>query len=227
MREQKLYPETMKRSRAYRKVYYVQKRAKCLEFIRQAKEAPCTDCGKKYPYYVMDFDHVGEKKWTIAKRRNSSIDVLVKELSRCAVVCVNCHKVRTYVRIQDARKGLPERIVTDRSQRAYNRAQAFIRSAKSSPCVDCCQQYPYYVMEFDHVRGEKKWEIARRRTAAIETLAQEIAKCDVVCSNCHRVRSYLQTQFRVAQTGPVAHSRNAEGGPQLVRVAPRTGLEAM
>ena len=28
------------------------------EYIRNLKEStPCKDCGKKYPYYVMDFDH--------------------------------------------------------------------------------------------------------------------------------------------------------------------------
>jgi len=31
--------------------------------IREAKDVPCMDCGRRYPHYVMDFDHrPGEKK---------------------------------------------------------------------------------------------------------------------------------------------------------------------
>ena len=31
--------------------------------LRKLKEeTPCADCGKNYPYYVMDFDHAGAEK---------------------------------------------------------------------------------------------------------------------------------------------------------------------
>ena len=32
-------------------------RAAKREWIRAYKDRPCTDCGIKYPYYVMDLDH--------------------------------------------------------------------------------------------------------------------------------------------------------------------------
>ena len=31
------------------------------EFIRSLKAKPCTDCGREYPHYVMDFDHLGDR----------------------------------------------------------------------------------------------------------------------------------------------------------------------
>jgi len=34
-----------------------------------------------------------------------------------------------------------------------------INAAKSRPCADCGISYPFYVMTFDHVRGEKKFTI--------------------------------------------------------------------
>lgn len=65
-----------------------------------------------------------------------------------------------------------------------------IRDAKDKPCADCGIQYPYYVMQFDHVRGEKKFNLGGGWNNSIEAIREEIAKCDVVCSNCHAERTY-------------------------------------
>ncbi len=43
--------------------------------------------------------------------------------------------------------------------------------------------------DFDHVRGKKKFNISQATTTSEPVLRQEIAKCDVVCSNCHRQRT--------------------------------------
>lgn len=67
-----------------------------------------------------------------------------------------------------------------------------IRAAKAQPCTDCGGSWPYFVMHFDHVRGEKKFGIARTvghiNGITSEQLDAEIAKCDVVCANCHAMR---------------------------------------
>jgi hypothetical protein len=67
-----------------------------------------------------------------------------------------------------------------------------IREAKNRPCADCTVTYPYYVMEFDHVRGEKKYNLNRlgKMSASWDTIKAEIAKCEVVCANCHRERTH-------------------------------------
>ena len=44
-------------------------------------------------------------------------------------------------------------------------------------------------MDFDHVRGEKKFCIGHHRRYGDAELLNEIAKCDLVCSNCHRIRT--------------------------------------
>ena len=68
-----------------------------------------------------------------------------------------------------------------------------INELKQQPCKDCGQSFPPYVMDFDH-RGneEKKGNIARLVTQSVSwaTMAEEIAKCDLVCANCHRIRTY-------------------------------------
>jgi len=69
--------------------------------------------------------------------------------------------------------------------------RAAIRKAKDKPCADCKKWYPYWVMDFDHVRGKKLFEIgAGSYKRGLKAVLEEIAKCDVVCSNCHRERTH-------------------------------------
>lgn len=70
-------------------------------------------------------------------------------------------------------------------------AKAYIIECKSVPCADCEHQYGPHVMDFDHVRGRKIANIGSGRFhGSMRALRKEIAKCDVVCSNCHREREY-------------------------------------
>lgn len=74
--------------------------------------------------------------------------------------------------------------------------QAYAIAQKEVPCMDCGIRYPTYVMDYDHVRGVKRNTIARVVTNAtsLAVLQEEIAKCDVVCSNCHRIRTHGRGQ---------------------------------
>ena len=60
----------------------------------------------------------------------------------------------------------------------------------SNPCVDCGESDPV-VLELDHVRGEKVTNVSAMVAGcrSIKAIATEIAKCDVVCVNCHRKRT--------------------------------------
>ena len=76
----------------------------------------------------------------------------------------------------------------DSEKKAKQRIRDFLNDAKSVPCMDCGKSYPPFVMDFDHVRGEKKCDIARMSSRSMTAINKEIAKCDVVCANCHRIR---------------------------------------
>lgn len=69
------------------------------ELINSYKDRPCTDCGIKYPPYVMDLDHVDPSnkflKLSTMRRRRMSFDLIKEELVKCEVVCANCHRERT------------------------------------------------------------------------------------------------------------------------------------
>lgn len=75
------------------------KKAELREHIIAQKDKPCADCGIKYPYYVMQFDHLGDKEYTISKMASlGSKTKIDKEIAKCEVVCANCHAIRTYER---------------------------------------------------------------------------------------------------------------------------------
>jgi hypothetical protein len=62
---------------------------------------------------------------------------------------------------------------------------------KDRPCADCGQRYPHYVMDFDHRDPvAKKFHISRNVHRTLAVLFAETQKCDVVCANCHRARTY-------------------------------------
>lgn len=78
-----------------------------------------------------------------------------------------------------------------RSMRSNIKRREYLQQLKSRPCADCGMQYPYYVMDFDHREDEEKvFEMNRVAYVSMRALKQEIKKCDLVCSNCHRVRTY-------------------------------------
>lgn len=64
-----------------------------------------------------------------------------------------------------------------------------------TPCVDCQRTFPWCAMDFDHRLGEtKSFNIASKGTQKatqdrIDLVEKEILKCDIVCANCHRVRT--------------------------------------
>jgi hypothetical protein len=80
--------------------------------------------------------------------------------------------------------------LSNAKQKAY--LAKYIRELKQkTPCLDCGINYPYYVMDFDHVRGKKHANVMELiSTLSKKRVDQEIAKCELVCSNCHRYRTH-------------------------------------
>lgn len=76
------------------------RRGKNIKFIQQFKQdAGCSDCKEKYPYFVLHFDHLGDKEYNISRMINRSLDEIKKEIAKCDVVCGNCHAFRTHARL--------------------------------------------------------------------------------------------------------------------------------
>jgi hypothetical protein len=74
-----------------------------------------------------------------------------------------------------------------------------------TPCADCGKFYPHYMMQFDHhpdkgkvgnVGGLASWRLMLR----------EMAKCDIVCANCHARRTYFRRKGISLDDGPAPPS---------------------
>lgn len=72
------------------------------------------------------------------------------------------------------------------------------------PCIDC-EEKDILVLEFDH-RGDKFMDIGSMVSGryALWKIAQEVAKCDVRCANCHRRKTALQQGWHKLNFAPIA-----------------------
>jgi hypothetical protein len=75
--------------------------------------------------------------------------------------------------------------------RARETVKQYIDARKRRPCPDCGSDFPPFLMDFDHVRGTKVAIVAKLRSdkASLAKIEAEIARCEVVCAHCHRVRT--------------------------------------
>lgn len=72
------------------------------DHVRALKESnPCVDCGSYYPHWIMQYDHLdpSTKEDHVSKLVSSgTIKRIDEEISKCDLVCGNCHLHRTWVR---------------------------------------------------------------------------------------------------------------------------------
>lgn len=106
--------------------------------------------------------------------------------------CKSCQKTLREQSYQRNRKYYLQYAKDNDPLRRQNRKN-FIRKFKDGkPCTDCKRVYPHYVMDFDHLpQFKKEIKIASHGTLhSEETLLKEFAKCELVCANCHRERTW-------------------------------------
>jgi hypothetical protein len=102
--------------------------------------------------------------------------------------CKKCHN-----EYQKAYYKKNPRSIRDSKRRRHSEIRKLVIDAKNNPCVDCGKEYPYYVMDLDHrPNSDKKFmlSIAASKMRSLESVRKEIEKCDLVCANCHRERTF-------------------------------------
>ena len=83
-----------------------------------------------------------------------------------------------------------KRYYLDKNKRKRERLKKLLVELKSKPCMDCKQTFPSYVMDWDH-QGNKDYIVSRLiRHGSVTRLLNEIKKCELVCANCHRIRTH-------------------------------------
>lgn len=68
------------------------------------------------------------------------------------------------------------------------RRRELLQMLKSGPCQKCGVDYPHYVKDFHHRDGSPVFRISGNKALhrSLESVLSEIAKCDLLCANCHR-----------------------------------------
>jgi len=103
--------------------------------------------------------------------------------------------VHHHLHVEARRKSL------SRQRKARKGMRVWVKELKeSTPCTDCGQFFPHYVMDFDHVRGTKIENVSKlyRGLGGKKKIIEEIEKCEIVCSNCHRIRTHERSVRKTA-----------------------------
>lgn len=171
------------------------------------KAAKCADCGIS-EFAVLEFDHRDPTtkfhEVSDLARGVGSWKTVLAEIVKCDVVCANCHRRRTAARAGwrkligfgtvelpalPKKRGTPdyERIKSLRSgiaRRHRNRSYLFDYLCKH-PCELCAESDPV-VLDFDHLRDKVGDVTFVANASGMADLLAEVAKCRVLCANCHR-----------------------------------------
>jgi hypothetical protein len=85
-------------------------------------------------------------------------------------------------------------------QRGYRLASTatrdeFLANYKMSRgCADCGYAKHPKALDFDHLKDKSFTISSNREMKPMKAILAEIEKCEVVCSNCHRIRTHNREQ---------------------------------
>lgn len=113
----------------------------------------------------------------------------IRRLTYCKE-CKTIYNKQWYIKNKEKHKAMAK-VNTDR--RRVEVQQKIKEIKEEFPCMDCGISYPYYVMDFDHLR-DKEFNVSKKNDYSWTRILTEIQKCDIVCSNCHRERTYVRRQ---------------------------------
>lgn len=113
-------------------------------------------------------------------------------------LCKKSYNKGYYIKTKDvyaeSRADRRDRVRTD------NR-KAMLLYLMGKSCADCCNS-DQRVLEFDHVRGEKSFTIGTvLGDHPWSRIMEEIEKCDIVCANCHRIRTSERGKWYRSSSG--------------------------
>ena len=105
-------------------------------------------------------------------------------------ICKACRVIYVKQHYEDNKESYVKR-----SKVCFIRYKEWFADLKRGPCADCKERFHPCQMDFDHLQ-DKTMNVSdmRRRGFAKQTILTEVAKCELVCANCHRLRTYQQSK---------------------------------
>lgn len=77
------------------------------------------------------------------------------------------------------------------SSQARRDRKLILVEERGGKCLDCGFTGPPFMFDFDHRNPEEKENLVGK-FRSLARMREEAAKCDLVCSNCHRLRTHKQ-----------------------------------
>lgn len=132
----------------------------------------CSKCGNS-DIFCLDFHHNSNKLNIIAKLKHYRWSILKKEISKCILLCVNCHKETHCVS----------------SRHNDEKAKIFLDN-KFTKCHRCGYRGENLAsLDFHHF-GKKNFIVSdiinRNKKVSLDVFMEEINNCEIICANCHR-----------------------------------------
>ena len=93
----KRYSDPVKRAKVL-SYHRKQQQDVAIECFKLKTNTACKDCGKFDIAHLMDFDHIIKHPKNRAPQACRSLLELRRELIKCEIVCVRCHRIRTHIR---------------------------------------------------------------------------------------------------------------------------------
>ena len=91
--------------------------------------------------------------------------------------------------------GIDKRCKKCDNKKAMMRKTKQYKILKNGPCVDCGMTLPPCAMSFDHLPGlPKNKELWQLRSSSMGEKLKEIANCELVCLNCHAMRTFYRSK---------------------------------
>lgn len=91
------------------------------------------------------------------------------------------------------------------AKREFDRSRTeWLRSLKTGvPCTDCGTVFPPEAMQWDHLPGRpKRGDVSSLRGVSRQQILDEIANCELVCTNCHILRTIARAGWRLHEPAP-------------------------
>jgi 5-methylcytosine-specific restriction endonuclease McrA len=111
---------------------------------------------------------------------------LIAELDECEFMCTRCHQNLHFDPMATHEQGY----LLKNKGRKIDARKKKIREIYGERCQECGDWLYPKEMEFHHRNSSEKTALVSDliRVASEETMLRELAKCDIVCRNCHRLK---------------------------------------
>lgn len=187
-------------------------RARLQTIVDEWKSEGCVDCGYA-DVRAIDPDHLdGNLKSGHVSRMVqmcASERRIRAELAKCVPRCVRCHRRVTQGQRPNRHRSAPQ--VPPSWQRILDTQDRNDSIKLARGCTDCGWSGWARGLDWDHVRGRKVTTIANMigRGHTWSAIESEMTKCEVVCANCHRIRTIERNALRASRSLDPAEPRDA------------------